>query len=102
MLAEINLKRGSIYSFLSLNDKARWPLKKLSACPPICLSLFQNARLIGRNHVFDVDEGIRSSSFLQDFKCFLYQVPDILVVSLVVVNAVSGVEIVIFENVEYR
>ena len=65
------------------------------------LCLFQNTRLISRDHVFDVYEGIGSTSFLQDLQGLLNQVTDVLMVSLVVVNAIPCVQVVVFEYVEY-
>ena len=65
------------------------------------LRLLQNARLISRNHVLDIDESIRSASLLQDLEGLLNQVADVLMVPLVVVNAVPCVQVVVLEYVEY-
>ncbi len=55
------------------------------------LSLLEHYRFIGWDHVFDVDESVWTSSFLQDFQSLLNQVADVLVKSLVVVDRVSHI-----------
>merc|ERR1712196_249546 len=57
--------------------------------------------LIGRDHVFDVDERIFSTMHLEYFERFLNQITDVLSLSLVVINLVADIPIFPLENVEY-
>lgn len=61
--------------------------------PPsqLFLPLVQQARLVGGDHVLDVDEGVFSSVALQDLQRLLDQVTDVLPLLLAVVDAVSRV-----------
>ena len=52
---------------------------------------FQDARLVGWDHVLDVDESIRTSALLQNLQGLLDEVSNVLVEPLVVVDAVAGV-----------
>lgn len=58
----------------------------------VYLGLFEHARLIGRDHVFDVDEGIWAAPFLQNFQGLLNQVAHVLVEPLMVVDPVAHVD----------
>lgn len=60
----------------------------------------QKAGLVGWNHILDVDKGIRASSSLHQFKGVLNKVANVLAESLMVVDPISAVQILLFEQVE--
>lgn len=64
--------------------------------------LIQQARLIGRDHVLDVDEGVFSSGALEGLQRLLDQVTDVLPLLLAVVDAVPGVYWVMQTHKEAR
>ena len=84
-------------------DWLNWKFPCGATATPLiyALRLRKDTALIGRDHVFDVYESIGSTSFLQDLQGLLNQVTDVLMVSLVVVNAITCVQVVVFEYVEY-
>lgn len=53
--------------------------------------LVEHARLVGGDHVLDVDEGVLPAVALERFQRLLDQVADVLPLLLAVVDAVSGV-----------
>lgn len=53
--------------------------------------LVQQARLVGGDHVLNVDKGIFSSVALEGLQRLLDQVTNVLPLLLAVVNAISGV-----------
>jgi len=58
--------------------------------------------LIGRDHIFNVNESIFSSMDFEHFKSLLDQISQVLPLSLAVVDLVSEVLIFNFEEVEHR
>ena len=58
---------------------------------PAASPLVQQARLIGGDHVLDVDEGVFATVALEGLQRLLDQVADILPLLLAVVDAVPGV-----------
>lgn len=83
-------------------------LKKSTRKPePNNLTVYQgsvfsvvHAALVGWHHVFDVNESIRSSVRLEGFQSFLDQVADIFTSLLAVVDTISFVDVLVFEDVE--
>lgn len=53
--------------------------------------LIKHTRLIGRNHVFDIDEGILAAVSLEHFERFVNQIANVLSFLLTVIDAVSQV-----------
>ena len=58
---------------------------------PAASPLVQQARLVGGDHVLDVDEGVFATVALEGLQRLLDQVADILPLLLAVVDAVPGV-----------
>ena len=58
---------------------------------PAASLLVQQARLIGGDHVLDVDEGVFAAVALEGLQCLLDQVANVLPLLLAVVNAIPGV-----------
>ena len=65
--------------------------ERIQLKPGTFLSLFEHNGFVGGNHVLDVDEGIRSSSFFQYFQSFLDQITNILVEPLMVVYGITNI-----------
>mmetsp|Transcript_35192 Transcript_35192/g.113355 ORF Transcript_35192/g.113355 Transcript_35192/m.113355 type:complete len:224 (+) Transcript_35192:85-756(+) len=64
--------------------------------------LVQHARLVGGNHVFDVDEGVLAAVQLKQLQRLRDQVAQGLALDLAVVNTVAKVLVGILEDVEDR
>jgi len=62
----------------------------------------QKTGLISWNHILDVDKSIRAPSSLHQFKGVLNKVTNVLAESLMIVDPISAVQILLFEQVEYR
>ena len=60
--------------------------------------LVQNTRFIGRNNVFDVDEGIWSTMDFQQLKCFFNQISHIHTITLTILNLISHILILTLEE----
>ena len=58
-----------------------------------------HCRLIGRNHVLDVDEGILTALLLEEIQGVLDQIPQAGVMLLPIVNVVSQVDILVLVKV---
>ena len=65
--------------------------ERIQLKPGTFLSLFEHNGFVGGNHVLDVDEGIRSSSFFQYFQSFLDQITYIGMEPLVIVYSVTNI-----------
>jgi hypothetical protein len=59
----------------------------------------EHAAFVGRYHVLDVDVGILPSVLLKQLQGLLDQVPNVLLVSLTVVNLVTNVHYIIIQMV---
>ena len=59
----------------------------------------ENAALVGRNHVLDVDEGVITSMLFEKLERFLNQVAQVYLFPLRIVNAVAAVPVVLLEKI---
>mmetsp|Transcript_34988 Transcript_34988/g.79781 ORF Transcript_34988/g.79781 Transcript_34988/m.79781 type:complete len:254 (-) Transcript_34988:376-1137(-) len=64
--------------------------------------LVEHAALVGRDHIFDVDEGILSTVQLQELQGLLNQVADVHPLALIVHNGIADVHVFVLEDVEHR
>lgn len=55
------------------------------------VDFLDDARLIGWDHVFDIDKCIWTPSLLQDFQCLLNEVANIFMEPLMIINSISSV-----------
>jgi len=63
--------------------------------------LVQQARFVGWDHVFNVDERVWPTVSLKCFQSFVDEITNVLSLLLPVVNAITAVKVLYFENVEY-
>ena len=56
-----------------------------------CLCFFKDTGFVGWNHIFDVNKCIRTTSLLKYLQRLLNQISNILLMSLVIINTISGV-----------
>ena len=83
-------------------------LKKSTPKPePNNLTVYQvskvsvvDAALISRHHVFDVDEGVRSAVRLKCLQGLLNKISNIFSSLLAVVDTISLVDVLVFEDVQ--
>lgn len=83
------LKRGNI---ISVND---------IIISFLCSSV-QHTALIGRDHVFNIDEGILTTMDFKVFEGLLDQVSQVLTLSLAIVDLVTHVLVLYLEQVQHR
>lgn len=60
----------------------------------------EHTAFVGRDHVFDIDEGILTSCLLEELQCLHDEVSEVESLTLVILNFVARVFVAVSEDIE--
>jgi len=96
-------KTSGVQAARDSNNQREEDLGRVGSGPAhLCNWLVEDDRLVGWDHVFDVDEGVLPAVFLEQLQSFVHEITDIEPFPLGVVHLIKGLLGLFFKDVQHR